>query len=123
MITTVPDAPLNHENPKDMKRGEPREILEPRTAGNNTENRLNAIPAKPNTVEIAVTDRGDRTCDIFVPALRVGTHVWDVLLCVRTIPRLDMGQNDAERRRRHSHAERGNEINSLAIPNLSLIQR
>jgi len=34
-------------------------------------------------------------------------------LRVRTIPRLGIGHNDAERRRRHSHAERGNEITTI----------
>ena len=34
--------------------------------------------ANSKTVEIAVTDRGNRTCDI-LPTLRVGTRVWDAL--------------------------------------------
>jgi len=63
---------------------------------------------KVDTVEIAVTDRGDKTCDILVPTLCVGTHVWDALRPM--ISRLGIGHNDAERRRGHSHAERGNEI-------------
>ena len=36
---------------------------------------------------------------------------------------IDSGDHDAKRPGRRSRAERGNEINSLAIPNLSLIQR
>ena len=36
-------------------------------------------PRNLNTGEIALTDRGDDTCDILVPTLRVGTHIWDAL--------------------------------------------
>ena len=36
-------------------------------------------PRNLNTGEIALTDRGDDTCGILVPTLRVGMHVWDAL--------------------------------------------
>ncbi len=46
-----------------------------------------------DTVEIAVTGRRDKTCDILVPTLCVGTHVWDA-------PRPDDPQAGYEPQRR-----------------------
>ncbi len=58
--------------------------------------------AKDKTVETALTESGDDTCDILVPTLRVGAHVWDALRPDDSHAR--RSPNDAERRRRRSHA-------------------
>ena len=63
---------------------------------------------RPNTVELAITHQHEGNCVSSFPR-----SAWECLpgrSASRPFPGRNAGQDDAERRRRHSHAERGNEI-------------
>jgi hypothetical protein len=64
-----------------------------------------------NTVELALTAQFETICTSLFPR-----SSWEHPVGRSASPRIpdhDADHHDVERRRRHSHAERGNEINSL----------